>query len=75
MRLLALYVSVAGVLAAISGVLFLFKDELRLQIVRVTVFEWMGIIFVTNILFTVAIVLVTHYAEKMKRNNGDGGDS
>lgn len=74
MRLFALYVSVAFVLAAISGVLFLFKDELRLQIVRVTVFEWMGIIFLTNIAFTVAIVLVTHYAEKMKRNDGNRDD-
>jgi len=73
-RLLALYVSVAFALAAISGVLFLFKDELRLQIVRVTVFEWMGIIFLTNIAFTVAIVLVTHYAEKMKRSDGKGDD-
>ncbi len=75
MRLAALYVSVAGALAAISGILFLFKDELRLQIVRVTVFEWMGIIFLTNIVFIVTIVLVTHYAEKMRRNGDDRGDS
>jgi len=73
-KLIALYVSVACVLAAISGVLFLFKDELRLQIVRVTVFEWMGIIFLTNIIFTIAIVLLTHYAEKMKRNDGNRDD-
>jgi len=73
-KLIALYVSVACVLAAISGVLFLFKDELRLQIVRVTVFEWMGIIFLTNIVFTIAIVLLTHYAEKMKRNDGNRDD-
>lgn len=74
MKLIALYFSVACVLAAISGVLFLFKDELRLQIVRVTVFEWMGIIFLTNIVFTIAIVLLTHYAEKMKRNDGNRDD-
>ncbi|MDH3703905.1 MAG: hypothetical protein OEU46_21630 [Alphaproteobacteria bacterium] len=67
MRLLTLYVSVAFILACISGVLFLFKDELRSQIIRVTVFEWMGLIFVANIVFTAAIVLLTHYAEKIKQ--------
>jgi hypothetical protein len=31
------------------------------------VFEWMGIIFLTNIAFIVAVVLLTHYAEKIRR--------
>ena len=73
MRLLALYVSVAFALACISGVLFLFRDELRSQIIRVTVLEWMGLIFIANIVFTAALVLLTHYAEKIKRDDSNEG--
>lgn len=67
MRRLAFFAVAACVPAVISGVLFLFKDEIRAHIIRVTVFEWMGIIVLINIVFTAAMVLMIHYAEKLKR--------